>query len=128
MLGVVLSAERSANVIDRKLGARMRTRRLEIGTSQARLAEELGITFQQVQKYEKGINRIPASRLLDIATALRATPASFLQGLGVAGDNDSALLMLTPGAEELFRHFVGIKSPKVRRRVIDLVRAMRDDA
>ena len=66
-----MNDERAANAIDRKIGQRVRSRRLEIGMSQERLAELLGITFQQVQKYEKGVNRIAASRLFDISAALQ---------------------------------------------------------
>lgn len=74
---------REANAIDRKLGERVRARRLSVGMSQERLAEALGITFQQVQKYEKGVNRIAASRLLYIATALDWPVAKFYRGLTV---------------------------------------------
>src|ERR1700752_3904121 len=88
-----VSNERAANAIDRRLGQRVRTRRLEIGMSQEKLAEILGVTFQQVQKYEKGVNRIAASRLFDISSALDMTIARFFEGLkparggGVAEDD-----------------------------------------
>lgn len=72
-----MTDERTANAIDRKIGQKVRTRRLEIGMSQERLAELLGVTFQQVQKYEKGVNRIAASRLADIAEALDRPAAWF---------------------------------------------------
>jgi DNA-binding XRE family transcriptional regulator len=58
-----MNVERAANAIDRMVGQKVRTRRLEIGMSQERLTELLGVTFQQVQKYEKGVNRIAVSRL-----------------------------------------------------------------
>ena len=61
---------RTATAFDRKMGARIRARRLEIGMSQERLAELLGVTFQQVQKYEKGINRVSSERIWDISGAL----------------------------------------------------------
>ncbi len=76
-----MNDERAANAIDRKIGQRVRSRRLEIGMSQERLAELLGVTFQQVQKYEKGVNRIAASRLFDIAAALDLPAARFFEGL-----------------------------------------------
>lgn len=63
-------SKREANSLDRKIGAKVRERRREIAMSQETLAERLGITFQQVQKYENGTNRIAASRLWDIARAL----------------------------------------------------------
>src|SRR5215475_7768604 len=79
-----MNDERAANAVDKKLGQRVRSRRLEIGMSQEKLAELLGITFQQVQKYEKGINRIAASRLFDIANAMDVSIATFFEGLGPA--------------------------------------------
>ena len=97
--------------------------------SQERLADLLGVTFQQVQKYEKGINRIAASRLLDCARALEMPVADFYEGLDrprragkeVARTED---MFAKPGVVELVRLFVSIESSKVRRRVIELVRAM----
>ena len=68
---------REANSLDRKIGAKVRERRRDIGMSQEKLAELLGVTFQQVQKYEKGKNRIAASRLWDIARALLLPVARF---------------------------------------------------
>lgn len=79
-------SERSATANDRRIGARVRARRLEIGMSQERLAELLGVTFQQVQKYEKGVNRIAASRLFDIAAALNLPVGAFYEGLTVMSE------------------------------------------
>ena len=131
-----MNDERAANAVDRKLGQRVRTRRLEIGMSQERLAELLGVTFQQVQKYEKGINRIAASRLFDISAALDMPVSRFFEGLtgksaaGVAepskDDMDDALA--TPEGAQLMALFASIKSVKVRRRVIELVRALTEEA
>lgn len=61
---------RTAGVVDAQIGERIRQRRLAIGVSQMRLAEELGLTFQQIQKYEKGVNRVAASTLMRVARAL----------------------------------------------------------
>ena len=127
-----MSDERAANAVDKKVGQRVRTRRQEIGMSQERLAELLGVTFQQVQKYEKGVNRIAVSRLLDIANSLEISACRFFDGLerrGVAEDapdyvNDA---LATPEGAQLMALFAGIKSPKVRRRVLDLVRAVTDE-
>jgi transcriptional regulator with XRE-family HTH domain len=69
---------RAAGPIDRKIGARIRARRLEIGMSQEALASKLGITFQQVQKYEKGVNRVAAPTLLDLAEALKVSVIALL--------------------------------------------------
>lgn len=131
-----MNDERAANAIDRKLGQRVRTRRLEIGMSQEKLAELLGVTFQQVQKYEKGVNRIAASRLHDIAASLDMPIAKFFEGLGgraaasVAESNrdyiDDALA--TPEGAQLLALFATIKSRKVRRQVVELVRALTEEA
>lgn len=72
---------RVTTAIDRRIGMRVRARRLEISMSQEKLADILGVTFQQVQKYEKGINRISVARYLDICAALDWPPAESLQGL-----------------------------------------------
>ncbi len=130
-----MNDERSANAIDRKIGQRVRTRRLEIGMSQERLAELLGVTFQQVQKYEKGVNRIAASRLHDISAALDMPPARFFEGLtagraaGVAEQGqDYEDVLATPEGAQLMSLFASIKNVKVRRRVIELVKALAEEA
>lgn len=75
---------RGANLVDHRIGQRVRSRRLEIGMSQERLADLIGVTFQQVQKYEKGVNRIAASRLFDISLALDMPVSRFFENLNVA--------------------------------------------
>jgi transcriptional regulator with XRE-family HTH domain len=131
-----MSDERSANKVDQRLGQRLRARRLEIGLSQERLADLLGLTFQQVQKYEKGVNRIAASRMLDIAQALNVPVTFFFDGLGpafdgkVAEDPADGLVfdtMATPEGLQLMTLFGAIKSPRVRRRVVELVRALAEE-
>lgn len=131
-----MNDERAANAVDRKLGQRVRSRRLEIGMSQEKLAELLGVTFQQVQKYEKGVNRIAASRLFDIAAALDIPIARFFENIGTSRAGgvaetrqefiDDALA--TPEGAQLIALFASIKSVKVRRRVVDLVRALVEEA
>ena len=131
-----MNDERSANAIDRRLGQRVRTRRLEIGMSQEKLADVLGVTFQQVQKYEKGVNRIAASRLFDISAALDMPVARFFEGLspmrggGVAEESESFVhdALATPEGLQLIGLFASIQSPKVRRRVVELVRALAEEA
>lgn len=132
-----MNDERSANAIDRKIGQRVRSRRLEIGMSQERLAELLGVTFQQVQKYEKGVNRIAASRLHDIATSLDMPVARFFEGLtggraagGVAEPRQDYVddVLATPEGAQLMQLFASIKNVKVRRRVIELVKALAEEA
>ena len=130
-----MNDERAANAVDRKLGQRVRTRRLEIGMSQERLAELLGVTFQQVQKYEKGINRIAASRLFDISAALDMPVSRFFEGLtgraaaGVAESSKDYIddALATPEGAQLMALFASIKSVKVRRRVIELVKALTEE-
>lgn len=109
-------------------------RRVLVGMSQERLGEALGLTFQQVQKYEKGTNRIGASRLQQIAGALNVTPAFFFDELEMpAGtearspdDGSSNVVDFLSTAEGLIlnRSFMRIKDPKIRRRVIDLVASL----
>ena len=127
-----MNDERAANAVDRKVGQRVRSRRLEIGMSQERLADLLGVTFQQVQKYEKGVNRIAVSRLWDISTALDLPVSRFFEGVSVRGvaENrqdyvDDALA--TPEGAQLMVLFASIKSPKVRRKVVELVRTLTEE-
>lgn len=117
---------RTASGIDVQLGERVRARRLEIGMSQERLADLLGVTFQQVQKYEKGVNRIAASRLFDIAAALETPVCDFFEGLpGSFGKGGSG--PRPAGSDELLQLFSTISSSRVRRRIVDLVRTMAAD-
>jgi transcriptional regulator with XRE-family HTH domain len=128
--------ERAANAVDKKLGQRVRSRRLEIGMSQEKLAELLGITFQQVQKYEKGVNRIAASRLFDIAAALQQPVSRFFEGItasrsaGVAEERKDFIddALATPEGAQLMSTFASIRSQRVRRKVVDLVRTLAEEA
>ncbi|MGQ0531841.1 MAG: helix-turn-helix domain-containing protein [Caulobacteraceae bacterium] len=128
-----MSDERAANAIDRKVGSRVRSRRAEIGMSQEKLAELLGVTFQQVQKYEKGVNRIAVSRLVDIANALEMHICRFFDGLGARGvaEDPQAYVndaVTTPEGMQLLALFGSIKSQKVRRKVFELVKALAEEA
>ena len=118
--------------IDAAVGARVRTRRKLLGMSQMSLAERIGVTFQQLQKYEKGTNRIGSSRLVQIAAALGISPAS-LFGEGEAGNPASSRtpemtaieeMMGTAEGAALNRSFVKIADPKVKRAIIALVKAL----
>ena len=129
---------RSANPVDLHVGARIRMRRRLQGVSQEKLAEALGLTFQQVQKYERGANRVSASKLYEIAAMLRAPVAYFFDGLAdPAGeaDDDSrggderavhAFLMTSEGLE-LARSFTLVPRGRVRRRLLELIRALGDE-
>jgi transcriptional regulator with XRE-family HTH domain len=127
----IVSDERSTNAVDRKLGQRVRSRRLELGLSQEQLAEVIGVTFQQVQKYEKGLNRIAASRLFALSKALDLSIAGFFEDIGPARAKGVAEegagfadAMATPEAAQLMALFGSIKSKTVRRRVLELVRTL----
>lgn len=111
-------------------------RRVLLGMSQEKLGEALGLTFQQVQKYEKGSNRIGASRLQEISKALQVPPSFFFEGLptgevpqeGGFGEGISAKFVTdfvaTAEGLQLNKAFTQIGDPKIRRRIIDLVIAL----
>jgi transcriptional regulator with XRE-family HTH domain len=127
-----MNDERAANAIDRKVGQRVRSRRLEVGMSQERLAELLGVTFQQVQKYEKGVNRIAVSRLWDISVALELPVNRFFEGVSMRGvaENRQEFVddaLATPEGAQLMAMFASIKSQKLRRKVVELVKTLTED-
>ena len=130
--------KKSPNPIDRHVGSRVRMRRVMLGLSQEKLGDALGLTFQQIQKYEKGINRIGASRLQQISRTLDVPPAYFFEGApsfeatanlepggtGVAEDSKTnyvADFLSTPESMHLNMAFARIRDPKIRRRIVDLV-------
>jgi transcriptional regulator with XRE-family HTH domain len=113
--------------IDVGVGARIRIRRRELGVTQAMLAEHLGLTFQQVQKYERGANRVSASMLVRTAERLGCT-VGYLVGEdgGAAGELDGAQLarLATTGVAELVDAFNAIESPRARAALMKLARSM----
>lgn len=126
--------KKQANPVDAHVGHRVRLRRMLIGMSQERLGELLGLTFQQVQKYEKGINRIGAGRLFEVAGIL-GVPISFFyedadangspSGFSEAGEPPPVMEFLASGEGlQLSLAFMRIKDVKVRRRILDLVRSL----
>jgi len=119
--GIAVGDERAAGEFDRRLGERVRARRLAIGMSQEHLADLLGLTFQQVQKYERGINRIAASRLTHIAAALEVPITHFFEGLNRARRGSKGRAEDTA---ELLRLFASIEHDKDRRRVLEFARSM----
>ena len=129
--------KKSANPIDAQVGGRVRIRRMLIGMSQERLGELLGLTFQQVQKYEKGVNRIGAGRLFEMSRIL-GVPIDFfyedVRGslLGGFAENESSppvMEFVTSGEGlQLSLAFMKIKDPKLRKRVLDLVKQMAEDS
>ncbi len=131
-----MASAKKPNPIDIHVGGRVRLRRMMLGMSQERLGEQLGITFQQIQKYEKGTNRIGASRLQNIASVLSVPVGFFFDGAPGQGTNGAAdsksgsyvvdFLSSSEGLQ-LNRAFVRISDSKVRRRIVDLVRALAGD-
>ena len=133
---------RRANPIDIHVGSRVRFRRMLLGMSQEKLGERLGLTFQQVQKYEKGINRIGASRLFDLAQVLGVSVQFFYEeapmpeartlasnGMADGPDEHSIVEFLrSRDGLELNRAFVRIPDLKARRAIVDLVRSLANDA
>ena len=127
------------NPVDRHVGERLRLRRMLLGLSQEALASCLGLTFQQIQKYERGANRIGASRLYDLARALGVTIDYFYEDMDRAVEGASprhiarlrhdppvADSPLPSGREalEMIRAYYQIEDPEIRRRVHDLARAL----
>jgi transcriptional regulator with XRE-family HTH domain len=110
-----------ADPIDIAVGARIRMRRKVLKVSQGALASALGITFQQVQKYERGANRVSASMLVKIARRLDCTVASLIGEDGGAVDDGLAPRLAVPGALDLLNAFSKIENPTMRRRILDLM-------
>jgi len=115
----------------------VRMRRKMLGLSQEKLGEKLGITFQQIQKYEKGTNRVGASRLQAMADALEVPVSYFFpdsantgQGSGLQEDGATFMMdfMSTSEGLELSRAFMRIESARVRRKLVELARALADEA
>lgn len=128
--------ERGPNRVDLHVGARVRTRRKLMGVSQEKLADALGLTFQQVQKYERGANRISASKLFEIGRYLEVPVSYFFEGLyepkAVAGFAESEseqyvhAFLMTPEGVELASLLPRLPA-KYRRRVLELVRTLAED-
>jgi transcriptional regulator with XRE-family HTH domain len=121
---------KSSNPIDKHVGSRIRMRRLMLDMNQRKLGDALGITFQQVHKYETGANRIGASRLHHIAQILRVPPTFFFEDdMPAAGDSKHMIasantimdFMATSEGLALAKAFMKIRSMPVRRRIIELV-------
>jgi transcriptional regulator with XRE-family HTH domain len=120
--------------VDIHVGSRVRLRRIELGISQEKLAAELGLTFQQVQKYERAANRISASRLFHMGKVLNVKAESFYEGYEEAGTPSG---FAEPAAEafqsdllrrrdtiELVNAFYAIDNPTLRRQLLDLAKGL----
>lgn len=126
--------KKQANPIDAQVGNRVRLRRMLVGMSQEKLGEMLGLTFQQVQKYEKGVNRIGAGRLYQVANILGVPVTYFYEDVADrqnehlhtnAHASPPVMEFLSSGEGlQLALAFMRIKEAKVRKRVIDLVKTL----
>lgn len=130
-------AKKTPNPIDKHVGSRVRMRRMMLSMSQEKLGDALGLTFQQVQKYEKGTNRIGASRLQQISGIL-SVPVSFFfegapHGSGHSGTSEAPSpayvsdFLATSDGLSLTKSFMRIKNAKLRRRIVDLVEQIADE-
>jgi transcriptional regulator with XRE-family HTH domain len=129
----VITAKKAPNPTDKHVGARVRMRRMMLGMSQEKLGDALGLTFQQVQKYEKGANRIGASRLQQISQILQVPVSFFFEGAPNAPGHQGGEFAEAPSPAyisdflatsdglALTKAFMGIKDAKLRRRIVDLV-------
>ncbi len=129
---------KSPNPVDIHVGSRVRMRRLMLDLNQTQLADALGVTFQQVQKYEKGVNRISASRLQHISHILQVPIPFFFEGLpAVTKGSEKAsdapfptyvsLFLTTSDGLSLTKAFMRIKEKALRRAIVHLVEEMADN-
>jgi transcriptional regulator with XRE-family HTH domain len=136
-----MMAKKTPNPIDKHVGSRVRMRRMMLSMSQEKLGDALGLTFQQVQKYEKGTNRIGASRLQQISQILQVPIAFFFEGsptmpgIGrVEGMKEAPSpayvsdFLATSDGLALTKAFMRIEDAKLRRRIVDLVKQIAGEA
>ncbi len=131
--------KKTPNPIDVHVGSRVRLRRMLVGMSQEKLGEKLGLTFQQIQKYEKGANRIGASRLYQIAQILGVSVQFFFDDMaedvkppeeGFAEAESTPFVMDFVNSSEglqLNRAFTNIADAKVRKRLLDLIKTLSEE-
>lgn len=108
---------------DRHVGARIRERRIMMGMTLYEIAQMIGVTYQQAQKYERGLNRISAGRLFEVARTLRISPAWFFEGLG----DDNPAATASPRQRmclDLVRNFILIQDEAQQRAISHLARSM----
>ncbi|MEL6752051.1 MAG: helix-turn-helix domain-containing protein [Pseudomonadota bacterium] len=131
--------KKTANAIDVHVGSRVRLRRTMQGMSQEKLGDALGISFQQIQKYEKGTNRIGASRMQQISSALDVPVSFFFEDMpgeavtdttGMAEESSTSYVVDFVSSKEgieLNRAFVRITNASIRRKIVDMVRTLADE-
>jgi len=123
---------RKPSPVDAHVGSRIRLRRKLLGLSQQQLAQRLGLTFQQVQKYERGVNRVSASKLYETALVLEAPVTHFFEGLddqpqaanSPEGEAAVTAFLMTPEGLELATLFPRIPRGRMRHQVLELVRTL----
>jgi transcriptional regulator with XRE-family HTH domain len=136
----MMIAKKAPNPVDKHVGSRVRMRRMMLGMSQEKLGDALGLTFQQVQKYEKGTNRIGASRLQQISHILQVQVSFFFEGAptmatgarqeGFAEGSSPAYVsdfLASADGLALTKAFMKIGDSKLRRRIVDLVEQIATD-
>ncbi|MCW9034605.1 MAG: helix-turn-helix domain-containing protein [Alphaproteobacteria bacterium] len=116
-----------ATETDRYVGSRIRERRIMLGLSQQQMADMIGVTYQQAHKYEKGINRISAGRLYEIAQVLKVSVSYFYEGLD-SGDSEGSLNQRQRMCLELARNFSQITNTRHQEALSQLARAMSSEA
>lgn len=132
-----MEPDKQPNTIDTHVGNRIRIRRSFLRISQEKLGEHLGVSFQQIQKYEKGVNRIGAGQLFHIAKLLKVEPNYFFEGLPARDPSDpgfaeaqikmnATVIDETAEGISLNRAFARIKSQKLRRKLVELASAIAD--
>jgi transcriptional regulator with XRE-family HTH domain len=124
--------KRAADDIDRYVGMRLMQRREELGMGQQRLADHIGISFQQVQKYERGANRVSASRLHTLARILNVSPGYFFEGTEntitptspAESPSGVTLIGRNKDALTLLQAFDAIKSDKQKRKLVEMAQLL----
>ena len=136
------TASSQAHPVDVHVGRRLRLKRTIMGLSQESIGKAIGVTFQQIQKYERGINRMGASRLYDFARALHVPVSYFFEGYGDELSDHSPLYGMAESESPAFEHaaisnretmdimraYHKIKNPQVRKRIVDLIKSMAEEA
>ena len=127
-----VAAKRSrtqANTVDTHVGQRIRDKRNELGMSQTEVANALGVTFQQVQKYERGTNRVGASRLFDLSRILSVPVQYFFEGLNnqptpIEKEDDNFIRLMKPDTVELVEAYYKVENLQVRRQILSTIRSI----
>ena len=127
-----VAAKRSlaqANTVDTYVGQRIRDKRNERGMSQTEVANAIGVTFQQVQKYERGTNRVGASRLFDLSRILSVPIQYFFAGLNnqstpIEKEDDNVIHFMKPDTVELVEAYYKVENLQVRRQILSTIRSI----